>query len=383
MISVYDNKIDCCGCSGCEHICPTKAIAMDSDSEGFKYPVINTELCIDCGKCREVCAFQKGYDISENFDVPLVYAVKHKNEEIRGSSTSGGAFTAISDKIIESGGIVYGVTFDSQLNVVHKNALDKSQRDKFKGSKYVQSDIKNTFSEIYKLLKDNNYVLFSGTPCQVAGLNSYLKMKRVATKNLLTLDIVCHGTPSPLIWKEHIKTLEQYFNMKVTMYYFRPKIKGWHTHNEIVMFEDKTYDSESLLTQTFRNLFYSHNILRPSCHNCKYTNLKRPSDITIADFWGIEKSIPEFDDNKGVSLVLANTVKGQLIFDDIKSTIQFINSNTGDCLQPQLQKPSSKSDDRDTFWEDYYNKGYYYVLKKFAGYNLFNRTKNKFKKLIK
>lgn len=380
MISVFDKKEDCCGCTACQQICPTSAIGMRPDEEGFLYPEINKELCSDCGLCRKVCAFQNGYDTLNNFTIPYVYAGKHGNEEVRMASSSGGVFSAISDYIVDRNGLVCGVAFDENMNVVHKIASTREEIDKFRGSKYVQSNLGNIYAEIMDLLKQNKTVLFTGTPCQNAGLKSYLvNDKHVKLENLFLCDIVCLGTPSPLMWREHIASLENKENSKIAQYYCRSKVKGWHGHNEMVVYENGKKDYRSNLSQKHKALFYSHNILRPSCHQCRYTNLKRPSDITIADFWGIERCLPEFDDNKGVSLVLINSPKGQRLFEDIKENLICRESNTKDCLQPHLQYPAKPSVKREQFWEDYRLNGYKYVIKKYAGCNYKSRARGMIK----
>ena len=382
MISVYNQKEKCCGCTACQHICPVDAIKMESDTEGFLYPAINQVLCIDCGMCIRVCAFQNGYDKSQNFEIPDVYAVKHKDEKIRMSSTSGGAFSAISDKVLDDGGIVYGATFDNNWNVVHKIASNKKERDLFKGSKYVQSDLGNTYKEIKEFLKSNRIVLFTGTPCQTAGLKRFLNMKKISTDNLILCDIVCHGTPSPLIWREHVSYLEKKYNNSIIEYYFRTKVKGWHNNIQMVVFENGKKDFKSLDSQSFKRLFLLHYIIRPSCHECKYTNLSRPSDITIADYWGVENVMPEYDDNKGVSLVLINSNKGKDLFNSISNNISYRCSNIRDCIQPQLQYPTKPAIKRDEFWNDYFLYGYSYVIKKYADVNFKGAVKARLKRLL-
>lgn len=367
MISVFDRKEDCCGCTACKHICPTHAIEMVSDQEGFLYPEINQKLCIDCGLCKQVCAFQNGYDVSTNFSIPEVYAAKHKKEDIRMSSTSGGAFTAISDFVLKNEGVIFGVAFDENMNVIHKAANTSDERDMFKGSKYVQSDLKDVYKEIKELLNTGRQVLFTGTPCQTAGLKSFLAKDN--TEKLILCDIVCHGVPSPLIWREHIKHLGGKKRIKVMSYNFRDKLIGWRGTNVTIKFTNKMYKNDSL-ARTYTNLYFSHNILRPACHSCKYTNMERPSDITIADFWGIEKHIPEFDDNKGISLVLINSAKGKEVFGNIENELIIRRSNERDCLQPQLREPSKPSPNRSEFWKEYESNGYRYVIKKYGGYNL-------------
>jgi len=373
MISVFDKKEDCCGCTACQHICPTESIKMIPDDEGFLYPLINQFSCIDCSLCRKTCAFQNGYDTSDNLPTPDVYAVKHKEEAIRMSSTSGGAFTAISDYVLENDGVVYGVSFDENMNVVHQKARNTEERNRFRGSKYVQSDLNNVYLEIKGYLQDGKKVLFTGTPCQTAGLKRYLAC--VNTEKLILVDIVCHGTPSPLMWRENLNFINNKRGREIIGYNFRDKLVAWRGANVIVQFKDKSI-TNSCLVKTFTNLYFSHNISRECCNICKYTNLSRPSDITIADYWGIEKTMPDFDDNKGVSLVLINTFKGQGLFDVIKEDFIYVKSRTNDCLQPQLQYPAPKSDQRNQFWNDYYSRGYEYVIKKYAGYDISSRVKH-------
>lgn len=379
MISVFDKKEDCCGCTACESICPTKAIKMIPDEEGFVYPDIDQELCIDCGRCRKVCAFQNKYDSKNNLNIPDVYGIKHLNDKIRKNSSSGGAFTAISDYILEKKGSVCGVKFDEEMRVIHALAKSEYERNNQRGSKYVQSDLKRTFFSIKKLLLNNESVLFTGTPCQTAGLSSFLELSKCDTNNLLLCDIVCHGTPSPMLWKDYLKFLEKKKGKKVKNYYFRSKVKGWHEHTEVAVFDDNQKDYKSNEVKVFKSLFYSHNALRPACHNCKYSNITRPSDLTIADFRGIEKFNKDFDDNKGISLVLINTAKGRKVFEEINNQFESIKSNLQDCMQRNLINPTPISKKRDVFWQEYYDNGFEYIAKKYAGYNLKSIMKGKLK----
>ena len=382
MIQLFDEKENCCGCTACMNICPQRAINMVADDEGFKYPEINQKLCIECKMCKKVCTFQNGYNTKNNLKEPLVYAAKHKKDEIRMSSSSGGTFTAISDYVLDEKGVVYGVQFDGYFNVIHGRASNKEDRDKFKGSKYVQSDLSDIFQIIKKDLNNSLLVLFTGTPCQCAGLKAYLTKCTVSMENLLLCDIVCHGTPSPLMWKEYLHFCETANKSKIINYEFRSKILGWHTHTEASTYLNGKVDYKSSLSQSEKSLFYSHNTLRIACHNCRYTNLQRISDITIADFWGIEKSIPDFDDNKGVSLIMVNTPKGQDLFGHIKPALKCCESDTKKCFQPQLQHPCKPSSKRDEFWKDYYTKGYPYIIKKYTDFGYKNALKKFMKKTL-
>lgn len=378
MIELFKYKEDCCGCTACKNICPKNAITMKRDEEGFSYPSIDSNLCIECNLCKKICNFKKDYDRSDNFDSPKVHAVKYKDEKERMSSRSGGMFVAISDFIFNRNGIVYGASFDENFNVIHRRIQSKKERILIKGSKYVQSDLKDTFSNVKKDLEEGNLVLFSGTPCQTAGLKSYLKNNKNIC-NLYLCDIVCHGAPSPLIWKEYVNFIEKKYNDKLVQFDFRDKSFGWNTHIESFTLSKK---NKKIYTEYYTKIFYEHLMLRPSCHNCKYTNFERPSDITIADFWGIEKLFPEFDDNKGVSLVLINSNKGMEIFNESLNDIYYKEANIDSCIQPNLKEPSKPSSIREQFWNDYYKKGFIYILKRYSGYGYVNKIKKKVKSII-
>lgn len=366
MISPFDKTDECCGCTACVGICPAKAIVMEADEEGFLYPKINSEKCIDCGLCKKICAFQNREKSTSAKKYPLVYGAKHLNYEARASSSSGGAFTALSDYVLNTGGVIFGAAFDDNFRVVHKCAYTADERNAMRGSKYVQSDMGDTFSQIKRLLKNNNTVLFTGTPCQCGGLKSFLNATNCNTENLILCDIVCHGVPSPLFWDEHINSLKKKFGNDIKNYFFRSKVLGWHTHTEAVENRHGKLKYKSSFIQKHKHLFYSHYMLRPSCYNCGYTSFDRCSDITIADFWGIENCNPEFDDNKGVSLILVNSPKGEMIFNAVKKDFLYIESDSQKCMQNNLKQPSSKPKDRPRFWNDYFTKGYKYTAKKYA-----------------
>lgn len=305
MIQIKD-KSDCCGCTACASICPKDAMTMEPDTLGFKYPKVDLSKCIDCGLCEKVCAFNDSYDKSLNLKEPEIYAVRHKDMHEIETSRSGAAFIAISDFVLENGGIVYGVGYKEHFKVTHKRATTKWERNEFKGSKYVQSDLDGIFRQVKEDLKQGNTVLFSGTPCQTAGLNSYIGKK--LRENLVLVDIVCHGVPSPYIWRDYLAYVENKYKSKVVKVDFRDKSRiGWSGHIESFVFDN----GNKIESKIYTDLFYQHIMLRPSCGYCHYTNFNRPSDFTIADYWGWERINPNFNkDDKGVSLVLINTRKG-------------------------------------------------------------------------
>lgn len=378
MINIK-NPSDCCGCTACASICAHNAITMKPDTLGFLYPIVDKEKCVDCGLCEKVCAFNDNYDTSLNLEEPLAYAARHKNLEELRYSRSGAVFIAFSDYILNQGGVVYGAGYADHFRVVHKRATTKEERDEFKGSKYVQSDMNTIFRQVKKDLREGMCVLFSGTPCQTAGLNSYVGKK--LRENLYLLDIVCHGVPSPFIWRDYVDYIEKKNKSKIKFLEFRDKSIGWYQpHQESFVLQNNKRVVDFLL----RYLFYSGLVSRPSCERCHYCNLNRPSDISIGDFWGYERSVPEMNsDNKGISLVICNTKKGQELFMNSKSSLWNKSVNLDESLQPNLQHPSIPNPKWEAFQRDYCNCGFMYVIKKYGTKSFAFRLKGFIKGLLK
>lgn len=299
---------------------------------------------------------------SLNIDNPLAYAARHKNEEELRYSRSGAVFVAMSDYILEHGGVVYGAGYADHFRVVHKRATTKEECSEFKGSKYVQSDMNTVFRQVKQDLKAGLVVLFSGTPCQTAGLNSYIG--KAQRKNLILIDIICHAVPSPSIWKDYLGYTESKFKSNVIKLEFREKSIGWNQpHMESFTFTDNSIHKDFLL----RYLFYSGLISRPSCEHCKYCNLSRPSDLTIGDFWGYEKVVPKMNtDNKGISLVICNTDKGCSFFRECSYMLHTKHVDLMNSLQPNLQHPSSVDPRWHQFAKDYQKRGFLYVARKYG-----------------
>lgn len=360
-------KEKCYGCTACANSCKKNAIKMIPDEEGFLYPQIDDLLCTECGLCSEICPLQTEFTGSPNNFTTNAYAVRNKNRVVLEQSTSGGAFTAISDYILMNSGVIFGVAFNEHFKVVHTRAETFTERDTLRGVKYVQSDLKTTFKDIKSKLIDKTPILFVGTPCQVDGLKTFLKDS--ITDNLLTVDIICHGVPSPLIWEKYVDFVQDKFD-KIQEYSFRYKPLGWRGSNVHIKFKNGKILENTPLCKTYSNLYFKGFITRPSCDSCKYTNLNRVGDITIGDFWGIEKCSPTLDDNNGVSFVLVNTKKGEGIFDKIKEYICYEKCDINNCIQPNLKEPTKPSPLRKQFWQDYHNKGFSYCIKKFTDYGL-------------
>lgn len=377
MINITD-KSKCCGCTACASICAHKAIIMEPDALGFLYPKVDINKCVECGLCEKVCAFNESYDKTLNLEIgPIAYAVRHKDMHQIETSRSGAAFIAFSDWVLEQGGVVYGVGYKDHFTVVHKRATTKEQRDEFKGSKYVQSDLGNVFLQVKEDLRNGLIVMFSGTPCQTSGLNSFIGKK--LRKRLILVDIVCHGVPSPYVWRDNVNYIEKKYKSKLYKVNFRNKKFGWNTHIETYILNNNLEVKSTLFTKAY----FDHIMNREACGKCYFSNINRPSDITLADFWGWENVIPDFNrDNKGCSLILCNTNKGITIFDIIKNSFDFIPLNIEDCLQPNLKKPSEINPFYNVFIKEYPIKGFNLILKRYSDNNLKDRIIILIKKII-
>lgn len=362
---ILDNPSDCTGCTACECICPKNAITMTPDKLGFKYPTVNMDTCVECGLCQKVCPVRDKYDTSMTFNEPLAFAARHKNQQELETSRSGGVFIAISDIILDNGGVVYGAGFDKNFKVSHQRATTKEDRDRFKGSKYVESDVSGIFRKVKKDLADGLTVLFSGTPCQIAGVKSFIGKK--LRQNLFLADIVCHGVPGPYVWEGYLEYLKKKERGKLSDVSFREKkTLGWDTHKE-----SYTANGHKKLKRTYSDLFYDHIMLRHSCGRCHFCNTLRPSDITLGDFWGWEKAVPDFNtDNKGISLILINTPKGKELFDKAEKDLNKRTVNLKDCLQPPLVNPIKVSPKRLQFEEYFAKKGFESTAKHFSALGL-------------
>lgn len=309
----------------------------------------------------------------ERNQLQLVYAVKHSNEEIRAASRSGGIFTAISDNVLKNGGVVYGCIITDELQAVHFRAISENERDRMRGSKYVQSKMGDIFRICKKDLIDGRKVLFSGTPCQVAGLKNFLNREY---DNLVCVDILCHGVPSPAVWEKYVQWQEKKANDKIVKVDFRNKVDfGWRAHYETLWFsKGKKVDS-----RVYTNLFYKHSILRPCCYKCPFKSTDRVGDISIADYWGVEKVAPKFDDNKGVSLVLVNSDRGRKLFETAKGTIVWEETCLEDSMQNALKQSYQEPCDRKKFWKDFEEHSFDYVAVKYANNDLLGRMREAYR----
>lgn len=316
MIQITDKK-NCCGCSACTLVCPKHCIRMSQDNEGFLYPIVKEANCIGCGLCERVChelhPFAKQSPLK-------VYAAINKDDQIRLNSSSGGIFYLLAEKTITAGGVVFGARFDEQWQVVIGYAETIDGIRTFMGSKYVQARIETAYTDAKQFLQKGRKVLFSGTPCQIAGLYHFLKKDY---DNLLTVDVICHGAPSPKVWGRYLDEVVTAGRKAIEDVQFRNKRNGWKQFNFIMNYNE---DERSISLCSchkdnhYMRAFLSDIILRPSCHDCKAKHGRSHSDITLADCWGIKSEMPEMDDDKGTSLVFVNTDKGYAALDWSKIT---------------------------------------------------------------
>lgn len=315
-----DAKDDCTGCSACANICPRGCVVMVPDSEGFLYPEADAQRCADCGLCEDVCPMLHK---PLQHDVLAVYGAKNKNDEVRYTSSSGGMFTLFAEEVLRQGGVVVGAALDDSLIVRHILVDNAADLYKLRGSKYVQSEISMIYSEVRQALRAGRRVLFSGTPCQVAGLKGYL-LKPFA--NLLTVDVVCHGVPSPKVYQKHLQELQAEAGEPVVQVRFRDKAKGWK-RGETLFFTRHQQFGDSKRRERYMRLFLNNVSIRPSCGDCAFNNKRSLADITIADYWGVNKQFPDFDDDKGVTLVLVNSSAGADILAKIHDQADFITTD--------------------------------------------------------
>lgn len=360
MNNIEGISLNCVGCRSCEQVCPVNAIVMTENAEGFLYPFIDYSKCIECGKCLKHCPQNTQYESSSQ----SAYGVKLKDRKSLLSSASGGAFYGIAKTVLEkNSGIIYGACYGENLKVKHLAVRKLTDLYKTQSSKYVQSDTVNTYGEIRDLLNNGNCVLFSGTPCQVAGLKSFLSLEY---ENLFTVDIVCHGVPSPKLFSSFIKSIEEKEKSKVIQWDFRSKRKkGWGTYYYYYYCENGVAKTNPLSFTRFGTDFLKGQNYRECCYRCKYANLNnRPADITICDFWGLMSVNSDFYSNDGVSGVIVNSDKGRKLFEEAKFEFDLFECSPLDIAKNQdnLKASSKRTDKRDCYYQniddDYFKQSF-------------------------
>lgn len=379
MLKLQD-KSNCCGCYACYNICPKHCITMKADDEGFWYPNINKADCINCNLCEKVCPIINKIECTD--DKRTAYAMINKNEQIRMKSSSGGIFTLVAEYIINNKGSVYGAVIDDNLDVKHIR-IDKIQDIVLlRGSKYVQSQIGKTLNQVKKDLDNGEKVLFTGTPCQIQGLRTFLRKDYV---NLILMDIVCHGVPSPLIWQKYISDLQKSYKQNLKEIYFRDKSTGWKHYSVKFKFDTSEYKCVGF-NNTYMKGFLNDIYLRPSCYSCNFKGIRRISDITVADFWGIENVLPKMDDDKGTSLVVIHSEKGKQVFDKLKDKIILNEVNLNEAIKynPSMITSVNYNKNREAFFAEL-NDGadLLELIQKYTKESFKQKIKNKIKSAVK
>jgi len=316
-------KQNCTGCWACFNVCPVKVIRMELDDEGFMYPVVNSIKCTGCGLCQEKCPVIKESK-NESLVEPLIYAAWSNDNETRLVSSSGGIFSEIARKVLNERGVIFGVRFNKDFIVEHAFCKDEQSLSELRGSKYIQSHVGDAYLKSIKSAKQGNLVLFVGTPCQIAALNKFVEGEDFSSK-VITCDLICHGVPSEIIFKEYLKSLSNKYKGNLVNYSFRDKSHGWDKFSIHAEFDNgKMYIKEHKFDPFYIG-FLKNLYLRPSCYHCRFSRVPRVADITLGDFWGIQK---ELKDQRGVSLVSCNTKKGEDFLNLITSITKVLVSIT-------------------------------------------------------
>ncbi|OPJ61895.1 Coenzyme F420 hydrogenase/dehydrogenase, beta subunit C-terminal domain [Clostridium chromiireducens] len=373
MIEIVE-KQNCCGCHACANVCTKNCISMKSDNEGFLYPITDKNVCINCNLCEKVCPI---INVPKREDeVILAYACKNKDKKVREASSSGGLFTLLCEEVISNKGAVFGVAFDMGLSVRHVCAETSEECEQFRGSKYVQSKIGQTYKEAEKFLQDGKMVLFSGTPCQISGLDSFLRKKY---DHLILVDIACHGVPSPKVFRKYLNSLRLRRNSAVKKILFRDKSASWSKYNLKVSFENGRELKELACDNIYMKGFLNDIYLRPSCYDCKFKKPLTSADITLADYWGVKDIHPGFDDDKGVSLVLGNTKKGKSMLDKVSKNMEIIGTDLDYAIQnnPYIVTHVKYNKKRDKFFEMIENEELEYSILKCITPTFIERVKRK------
>lgn len=368
----------CCGCQACYNICPKNAISMLEDEKGFKHPKIDKEKCINCGLCRRICPILKSSIEKKDNES---YAIYNKNDEERLHSSSGGIFILLAKAIINNGGVVYGASLDENFIVNHCRAQTMADLSKLMGSKYVQSDIGISYKNVKKDLESGLSVLFTGTPCQIAGLKSYLNKEY---PKLYTQDIICHGVPSPKVWekyKEFRQKVDKDLPLEIN---FRNKDNGWANYNITFEYKNGEY-KQNKNNDIYMKAFLRNTSLRDSCYNCIFKGINRVSDITLGDFWGIQEIMPEMNDNKGISLIVINSKKGQEMFELIKNNCKYKKCDFEEAIKynPSMIKSVNEDKKRNAFFENLDKSDFEELVERNTSKkSLIERIKRKLKRII-
>lgn len=365
----------CCGCSACANICPQKAVSMQIDEEGFYYPIIDFQKCIRCNLCESVCLACDDRNSEKKGRIPIAYAAKANNDEIRKNSSSGGVFSVLAELVLSENGIVYGVSMSDDFSQAHHIRINEiEQLNKIRGSKYLYSLNELVFIDVRNDLENGKKVLFSGTPCQVSGLHHFLNKEY---ENLLCVDVVCHGIPSYIIWEKYLSYNKRKMRKSISAVSFRSKKESWKSFGQRTNVGEKSvYYSKN--EDIFLRLFLSDHCLRFSCYSCPVKEKDAYlSDLTLGDFWSIDRVEKNFNDGRGVSLIISRSNKGDAILERAKSSLCLITENYNDSIRGNsIVEQTINPNERDMFFADLNKLTIKSVANKYAPVSVKERIKS-------
>ena len=345
------NKADCCGCGLCSQICPKNAITMTDDECGFRYPVVEEDICVHCGLCEKVCIFRE--KIRGDGERTRFYAVRSKDDEVVLRSSSGGMLTVMAEEIFSREGVLYGVAYGENFRVEHQRARNLEEAKGFRGSKYVQSDAFRLFADVKQDLEQGRDVLVTGTPCQITALNAYLAHAGVDQSHLYTCDNICHGVSSPMVFADYLECMKRYIPKGDAIRYVNMRHKAQRSGQTSLHIESGSgYVSEADRFSYYR-LFFNRIANRPACFACRFTSYARPGDLSAADFWNSRDGEISYDASLGLNEVLVNTPKGERFFEAIRERAYCQEVSREKAWQPHLEYPTQMPDNYEAFWKEY------------------------------
>lgn len=381
------DPIFCAGCSACAAACPQGCITMESDSEGFRRPSVAAARCVDCGLCTKACPV---LNTAGTDQLPAAFAAKNKEETVRAVSTSGGVFTLLAQQVLEQGGVVFGAAYDADFKVEHRMVESAEFLPSLRGAKYAQSDLGDTFRQVQEQLDRGRQVLFSGTPCQVAGLRAFLGREE---PNLLLVDLVCHGSPSPAVWERYLSWRSEQVadGQRPVTVNLRSKDTGWSTYSVDIRWPYGRNYMATNREDPYIRAFVGDLCLRPSCHRCSFKGLNRCADFTLGDYWGVWDQVPAMSDNKGTSIVLVHTEKAKALWDKLSPAMVVRPVDVRRCMEQNpaaLQSAKYDAENRNSFLHRYQDEDFAALVdellpKPSAANDFAHRVAGKLKRFLK